>query len=79
LVLIGGAIVSIGLEAGIRTYCVAGVAGSVLWAVGFWKLCPAPNAISPEVVFPVTAVFGGVSIFLLNIAKRARANKRADL
>lgn len=79
LALIGAAIVIFGLEARFRTHYLAGIAGSIFWAIGFWKLCPAPDEILPQVVFPVTVLFGGVSTFLLGVAKRARANKRADL
>ncbi len=59
------------IEAAFETFRTAGVLGSALWAAGFWKL-----GVSPPVVLSVSAFFGGVTIWLLSIAKRARRNKR---
>jgi hypothetical protein len=43
----------------------------VLWAAGFWIL-----GVSPPVVVFGSALFGGVTSWLLSVAKRARRNKR---
>jgi membrane-bound ClpP family serine protease len=76
LALIAGSLICFAVEASLETSFVAGVAGSALWAFGFWKLFPAPMSISPLVAFPVSAFLGSVTTWLLWIAKRARRNKR---
>jgi len=70
-VLILGAAVCFGLEAAFETFLSAGVLGSALWAAAFWRA-----GASPPLVLCVSALFGGVTTWLLSIAKRARRNKR---
>ncbi len=74
--LILGAVICFALEAGFETGFLAATAGSALWAFGFWKLCPAPQPVLPQIAFPVSAGLGAVTTWLLWIAKRARRNKR---
>ena len=76
--LLAAAVLCYGLEAAFRTYLLAGIAATILLAYGFLKLLPAPFAIAPEIVLPVTAAFGAVMLALFSIAKRARRNKRMD-
>jgi len=66
-----GATVCFAAEACFETFFIAGVLGSVLWAAGFRTL-----GVSPPVVVFGSALFGGVTSWLLSIAKRARRNKR---
>ncbi len=72
VLLIAGAIIFFALEAAFETLYLAGILASALWAIGFLKLCP----ILPQVAFPVSALFGAITTWLLSIAKRARRNKR---
>ena len=75
--LIGTSILCFVVDAAVETYWMAGVAATVLWAWGFWRLCPGADAMLPQVVFPVSLVFGALTTVLLSIAKLARRNKRA--
>jgi membrane-bound ClpP family serine protease len=75
--LIGASILCFVVDAAVDTYWVAGVAGTVLWALGFWKLCRGVDAVLPQVVIPVSLIFGALTTVLLSIARRARRNKRA--
>ncbi len=79
LVLIAASVSAFILEAFFRTNYLAGIAATILLAGGFWKLCPAPAAISPVLVFPSTALLGVLTVKLLAIAKQARQNKKSDL
>lgn len=79
LVLIGASVPVFLLEAVFSTYFLAGVAATGLLAAGFWKLCPAPFSIAPELVFPGSALFGLLTVTLFAVAKQARRNKKSDL
>ena len=77
LALIGAAMVCFAVEAAFQNRFVAGTAATVLLANGFWKLCAVAPGIRPEMAFPVSAIFGAITLALLSVAKRARRNKRA--
>jgi len=68
-----GSVVCFAVEAGFETFWIAGVLGSLLWAIGFHQLQP---SLLVPIVFPLSAIFGGVMTWLLSTAKRARRNKR---
>jgi membrane-bound ClpP family serine protease len=77
--LIGGAIVCFVVEAAFRTYFVAGTIATLLLGWGFWKLYATPPCILPQLAFPISALFGGITTALLFAAKRARQNKHSDV
>ncbi len=69
LVLIAGSMLCFFVEAGFETYWIGGTIGTVLFGWGFWRVIP--NA----AIFPVSAVFGLITTWLLSISRRARGNK----
>jgi membrane-bound serine protease (ClpP class) len=79
LTLIAASVIAFLLEAFFPINYLAGVAATILLAGGFWKLCPAPDAISPALVFSFTTFLGALTVKLLAIGKQARQNKKSDL
>lgn len=79
MLLVGTAAALFLLEAFCRLDFVAGVAATVLLAVGSSLLVRDPSHLSPALTIPACIVFGGVTIFLCWQAKRARRNKWQDL
>ncbi len=73
--LISGAVLCFAIEAWVQTKFIAGIVGTLLGAFGFWKFCAGEPRIVASVAFPISAVLGGVSLWVLGIAKQARANK----
>jgi membrane-bound serine protease (ClpP class) len=76
---LGAAAALFALDAIVRTYFAAGVAGTAALAIGFWKLFDDPPGIHAAFVFPLCAVFGAATMVLSHSAKKARRNKRADI
>jgi membrane-bound serine protease (ClpP class) len=76
LELLAAAIACFALEACFRNYFVAGMAGTALLGCGFWKLFNQPPWIVAGLAFPMSALLGAVTTVLLEIARRARRNKR---
>jgi membrane-bound ClpP family serine protease len=73
--LLAGGLIAFLVEARFETRFAAAVSGSALLGCGFWKLCPAAP-IEPIAAFSLTAILGGITTWLLGVAKRGRRNKR---
>jgi len=76
LELLTAALACFALEACCKTYFVAGMAGTALLGCGFWKLYNQPPWIVAGLAFPMSALLGAATTALLEIARRARRNKR---
>jgi len=79
LALLGLAALLLSIESLRETRLVAGIAGTIALAAGSYTLFSGILRIAPVLGLPASAVFGGVTIWLANGARRARSNKRADL
>ncbi len=76
--LIGMAVVSFIAEAFWRVDLVAGLLGIVALCCGSCLLIDGSRRIPPAFALPSSVVFGGITMFLLNAAKRARRSKWSD-
>jgi hypothetical protein len=76
--LIAASVACFVIEAIFKTYWIAGIAATVLWACGFWRICP-QNGVPWPLAFSLSGPFGAATIWLFAIAKRARLNKRIDV
>lgn len=77
--LIGMAIVFFIAEAFGRVDLVAGLLGIFALSCGSCLLIPGSRRISPAFALPSSVVFGGITVFLLKAANRARRNKWSDI
>ncbi|MDQ2776648.1 MAG: hypothetical protein M3Y57_17275 [Acidobacteriota bacterium] len=62
-----------------ETHLISGIAGIVALAAGFCTLLDKPRTIPPVLACLLSVIFGSVTVYLANGAKRARRNKRIDL
>ncbi len=76
LELLGAAIACFALEGLFKTYFVAGIVGTALVGLGFWKLYSEPPWIVAWLAFPMSALLGAATTLLLETARRGRRNKR---
>jgi membrane-bound ClpP family serine protease len=79
LAFLAAAVVLFALDAAVRDYFVAGVAGTAAMAVGFGKLFYGREGITPLLSIPLCLIFGTATMILSATAKKARRNKRADI
>ncbi len=79
LTLVGAAILFFVAEAFWRVNLIAGLFGITALSCGFWLLIDGPRRIPPALAVPSSVAFGGITVFLLHAAKRARSNKWSDI
>ena len=79
LMLLGLAGLLFSIESVRETRLIAGTAGTAALAAGACTLLSGTARIAPALGVPESLLFGAATIWLVNGAKRARRNKRADL